>query len=180
MLNFIRFLDSKILNFLALNRAPGATDFFLVVTYLGEWYVVAGVTILFSAFLWRAGQRYVLPLWISVAGSTVSTYAIKFLEDRQRPAGGVLLESTASFPSGHATAAVALFGFIIYFLWNNLKSDFWRKFFFVSGLILILLIGFSRLYLGVHYLSDVLGGFLVGAVWLGVSFIILHKQKSVV
>lgn len=86
---------------------------------------------------------------------------------RPRPTGiGVYREVFFSFPSGHATISAALFGYFAYFLWRQV--DTWKtrlNILFATG-ILIMVIGFSRLYLGVHFLSDVLGGYLLGSLWL--------------
>ena len=84
-----------------------------------------------------------------------------------RPTGiGVYDETFFSFPSGHATIAVACYGFIAYFLIR--QTGTWRSRFNLSfaAIMLIAAIGFSRLYLGVHFLSDVLGGYLLGLLWL--------------
>lgn len=181
MLEFIKLFDARTAFYLMEARSPFLVDFFWIVTLLGKWYIAGFIFLLAAAIFWRLNKKnYILPFFISVGGSTATTYLIKFLEARPRPGAALVAESSFSFPSGHATVAAALYGFIIYFLWKNLKSDFWRWFFLIFGLVLILLIGFSRLYLGVHYLSDVLGGYLVGAVWLGIALATLRKQKNVV
>jgi len=77
---------------------------------------------------------------------------------------------TSSFPSGHATAAVAVYGFLAYAIARVLPNA--RERFEVAywTAVLILFVGFSRIFLGVHYLTDVIGGFLVGGFWLLVGF----------
>jgi undecaprenyl-diphosphatase len=79
---------------------------------------------------------------------------------------GFYEETNFSFPSGHSTTAMVLFGMISYFLIRNSTSRRQRILFLLLGLTIILLVGFSRIYLGVHFLSDVLGGYLLGATWL--------------
>ena len=91
------------------------------------------------------------------------------------------LEKSFSFPSGHATIAVAFYGFIIYFLIKNVKSWNRKINIFFTGFILIILIGFSRLYLGVHFVSDVWAGYLIGAIWLiiGIGFTEFYLLKKI-
>ncbi|MCX6742949.1 MAG: LssY C-terminal domain-containing protein, partial [Candidatus Parcubacteria bacterium] len=79
------------------------------------------------------------------------------------------LEKSASFPSGHAALAMALFGFLIYFAWRNLKSWPDKLNALFAGILIIIAVGFSRLYLGLHYLSDILGGYLLALLWLIIS-----------
>ena len=89
---------------------------------------------------------------------TIFQYILKFVFQRNRPIGINLIEETSySFPSGHSLTAMAFYGFIIYLIYkSNLK---YKKIYVIALSILILLIGLSRVYLGVHFITDVLGGF---------------------
>ncbi|WP_162428495.1 phosphatase PAP2 family protein [Pontibacter pudoricolor] len=86
-----------------------------------------------------------------------------------------------SFPSGHATTAMALFGLLAYFIYRHNRDKPYRKFIVWAAAILILLVGFSRIYLGVHFLSDVLAGFILGFLWalvgISLSEVMLHRRK---
>jgi len=88
---------------------------------------------------------------------------------RPRPKLAIYIEHSFSFPSGHATIAVAFYGFLTYILIRNFKQWKTKVNIFFIGITLILLLGFSRLYLGVHYVSDVWGGYLIGTLWLIIS-----------
>jgi undecaprenyl-diphosphatase len=90
----------------------------------------------------------------------------KIILHRSRPDTALYIENTFSFPSGHATIAMSFYGFLTYLLIRNFSKWKRKTNIFFSGFAIIILIGFSRLYLGVHYLSDVLGGYLSGAIWL--------------
>jgi undecaprenyl-diphosphatase len=108
-----------------------------------------------------------LPLFVSVSGAALTTTILKIVINRGRPPSVdmMYLENQPSFPSGHATAAMALYGFLIYAVYK-LDKGFVKNFFIAFLSILIVLVGISRLYLGVHYLSDVIMGYMVGLVWI--------------
>jgi len=85
---------------------------------------------------------------------------------RPRPLNAFYIEDSFSFPSGHAAVAVAFYGFCAYILFRLCEQWKWKANAMMIGVSMIAFIGFSRLYLGVHYLSDVWGGYLIGALWL--------------
>lgn len=162
----MNFLDQTVLDFFTANRG-GWLDFaMLVVTYSGSYVVIGGLSVLtaFSFYIHRHWER-VWALLSVVGGSAATTYLLKHLLDRPRPLGSLYPEDGSSFPSGHATFAMALYGFLFYVIWKHDKHHLQNPFIIFLGL-LILLVGVSRLYLGVHYLTDVLAGYLVGFIWL--------------
>lgn len=153
-------------------RHAALIKIFFWITALGSWEMVFIFTAILAISIWLWGRRfYVVALLTTIVGSFIFNILGKAIFHRSRPEEGIYLERYFSFPSGHATLATAFYGFLIYFFWRNLKSVKNRiniSFFFLA---LIILIGFSRLYLGVHFLSDIWGGFLLGLLWLivGVS-----------
>ncbi len=133
---------------------------------------------IFSFKSWCGGKKeYILSFLITVLGAEISGQLLKILFHRARPDGGLAVENTFSFPSGHALIAAAFYSFLIYYFWQTSKSNAQKYFYLISGLILILLIGLSRLYLGVHYFSDVIGGYILGAIWLAIG-IYIHQKNS--
>ena len=93
--------------------------------------------------------------------------ALKALIARPRPEGFRLVEETGfSFPSGHSMAAMAFFGLLVWFAWHYVQSRPRRIALCVALGFVIAMIGLSRVYLGVHYASDVVGGFCVSLLWL--------------
>lgn len=163
-------IDLKIENSLVLFRNTDLTSIFRWLTLLGKWQVItiflAAASLLF--WLWNK-KNYIFALIISVFGSTAFTAAGKIIFQRPRPAAALYEEYSYSFPSGHATIAVAFYGFLAYFLIKNIKNLKNKINIFFITLLIIVLIGFSRLYLGVHYFSDVWAGYLVGTIWLIIS-----------
>ena len=142
----------------------------LFFTALGYYWVVFPLLGLAVYAFHRVGARISAALLlISTAGSLVLTITLKSLLQRPRPElfDSGYTASLYSFPSAHATVAVGFYGTLALLLAWRLKG-FWRWAVAASGLLLILLIGFSRLYLGVHYPTDVLAGFLAAPLWVSV------------
>ena len=159
--------DARIANLLYSFRNPLLTRMMLWVTLLGKWQVCAGATLSISAILlFRGPMAHAIGLWVSVLGSVLFSQLGKMAFHRPRPPVAEYIESTWSFPSGHATISTALYGFIIFLIWRFGRN--WKTGILTSSFLtfVILSIGFSRLYLGVHYLSDVWSGYLVGLLWL--------------
>ena len=166
-MNLIVQLDFLIINFIEQMRTPFLTIFFKSITYLGEWAVVLPIALLVSAILIikRRKKQDAVLAFISLGGLGTA-FLLKNIVHRARPLGGLINETSFSFPSAHAVTSVVFYGFIIYLLLPKIKSKKIKalKIFFIS--LFVLLIGFSRLYLGVHYLSDVLAGYIIGTIWL--------------
>jgi len=155
--------DGRLDGLLASFRLPFMNRVFYGITSLGNWQVIlCGLLAATVLLLWRGRARFVVPLFVSVVTAQALTFLGSFAFHRDRPAGGLLEPSSYSFPSGHATVSIAFYGFLAFILAHS--SSRWQSRVNISlaGILLALLIGFSRLYLGVHYLSDVLAGFLVG------------------
>jgi len=160
-------LDIRMANLFLLFRTGALTNFFTWVTVLGKSQVIVFFIVITAALLllWRK-KYYILPLATSAAGSAAFTSLGKLAFHRPRPAMAIYAENSFSFPSGHATIAIAFYGFAAYLLmrftpgWNRKVNIFF------AAVLIILAIGFSRIYLGVHYISDVWSGYLVGSLWL--------------
>ncbi len=162
--------DLRLANLLSTFRTPGLDRFFLFVTLLGKWPVVLAFAWAVSGilFLWRK-WIFIPGLWVCVAGASASTWLGKITFQRQRPAVAEYVEWSYSFPSGHAVISVALYGFFLYLVWRFFHRHRDRVLALFAGTAVILAVGTSRLYLGVHYLSDVWGGYLLGLMWLFVG-----------
>jgi len=185
-MDLIRQLDTSTLNFIEQIRSPFLTLFFKAVTFTGEWYFVLGVLILISLFFiitktsrFNLAARLnldVFVLWATTIGGLGAAFVLKEIFHRIRPVGGLIAETSSSFPSAHAVVSVAFYAFVFYLLARNTKCCF-PKYLLISGVFIApILLGFSRLYLGVHYLSDVLAGYAIGDVWFligvyGIKFI---------
>jgi undecaprenyl-diphosphatase len=113
--------------------------------------------------------------------SLVLMLILKQLFRRKRPLAPLLKAARGlSFPSGHAIMAVTFFGLIVYILSHTIQSQALFIILTILLITLILLIGFSRVYLRVHYASDVMAGFIIGVCWLSISLGVLNKIEDYV
>ena len=155
--------DLRIANLLEYFRNPELTKVFLWITLLGKLQIIIGSAIIVSLILWLWKKRdYIMYLWLALVADGIFSYLGKLLIHRDRPLTPVYLENSFSFPSGHAMVAVIFYGFLAYILIRHIKSWKTKVNIFFACLVVILAIGFSRLYLGVHFVSDVWGGYLLG------------------
>ncbi|MDD4333385.1 MAG: bifunctional DedA family/phosphatase PAP2 family protein [Patescibacteria group bacterium] len=178
-LKTITYFDSQLAHYFTLFHHAKLLKIFHYITYLGEWKIIFVVSVFLAIFFFLKYKKYFLSLAVTICGSAATIYLGKILIERPRPLEATYLEDSFSFPSGHAAIAVAFYGFVAYFLCREIKSWRTKNNIIFSALILILLIGFSRLYLEVHFLSDVLGGYLLGILWLiiGISITELNNKK---
>lgn len=178
-------LDVRVSSLLLMFRNAKLVTIFLWITLLGKLQIVLSLAVVvsFLCYIWRK-NFYILPLWIAIAGSEFFGFLGKITIHRQRPDVAVYTERLSSFPSGHAVIAVVLYGFIAYILFRAVKKWRYKINIVFVNILLVLAVGFSRLYLGAHFLSDVWGGYLLGFLWLiiGITlseWIISKKKRSI-
>ena len=146
-------------------RTDVLTGIMKVITSLGGAYVLIALTL--GSLLVLKNRRISILITLNLIISTILNFLLKYVIERPRPEGyGLILESGYSFPSGHSMVSMAFYGFIIYLIWKFVKNKNLK--YICSALLglLIISIGFSRIYLGVHYASDVIGGFAISIVYL--------------
>jgi undecaprenyl-diphosphatase len=148
---------------------PTGIAFWFVVTRLGSFAMAAVVGASFAG--WYATRRGWLPFagWVAaLAGSQLLAWTLKHVVHRERPIFEVAFarEASFSFPSSHVLGAVVGYGMIAYFVVCLTTSRFWRTLVVGFAAALVVAVGYSRLYLGLHFFSDVVGGMAAGAVWL--------------
>lgn len=151
----------------------------IAITELGDTVVVIAVTII--VFLWLAWKRAwrTAVYWLAaIAGASVLNTAIKVAMHRARP--DELLYSgwsAFSFPSGHSTINMVLYGFLAFLVARELRPAL-RAPVALGAATLVFLIAFSRLYLGAHWLSDVLGGLAFGSAWLALLGLFYLRRQT--
>lgn len=169
--------DMSITNFLIGFRNIQLIKIFTWITMLGKGTIIAslGIATALILVLWQR-TKFIFPLVAVLASSGLLTYLSKIGFHRPRPWQAIYAEKYFSFPSAHTALATALYGFLAYLIFRNFKklSIKLNAIFFAAAI--IFLVSFSRLYLGVHYLSDVWGGFLVGVMCLLVGITIAEWE----
>jgi undecaprenyl-diphosphatase len=174
-------VDAQLANALHANVVPSATTAFTAVTTLGSTPLLALVAGAAAVYLVRRERgRDAALLAVTLVGAQLLTWILKAIFERPRPSfeDPVATASWFSFPSGHALSSVAVYGALAYLFVSGGRSSQARA--LVAGLaLLVALIGFSRLYLGVHYLTDVLAGYSAGLAWLLLAIGLLHARSRI-
>jgi undecaprenyl-diphosphatase len=173
MIPFITRLDTTILTLITAHRDLGHVMYAIALTELGSTVTISGLSaVVFFVLVYRRHITYAGGLVATILTSTFTFNILKYFIHRARPGTlqfGTYVESGYSFPSGHATMSMALYGFLIFLIWHMMPAGKLRVFMSILLSILILGIGYTRVYLGVHYPTDVLAGFMIGGVfiWIG-------------
>lgn len=173
-MNAIQHIDNRVTLSIISWRTPQLSSFFSAVTILANPTSVVTTVLILAIIAYVLTKRFHLPLWIILTNSIGSlglNPLVKNIVQRSRPDEELRLvqEASYSFPSGHAFASMVAFGCVILLLLLFLKPSAFRGVLIVLSFVTILLIGFSRIFLGVHYLSDVVAGFSLGLFWLFIS-----------
>lgn len=172
------YIDNDLIRIIQGWESPRLTDLMETFTWLGSTkvaVVIAIVAILVLAVFLR--HRKELILFILVVGlAPLLNKLLKSIFERERPTLHRLIEEVGySFPSGHSMSSFAMFGILTYLLWRHVPSAWGRTLMVVLGLSVTLSIGISRIYLGVHYPSDVIGGYLISGAWVGLSIEVFER-----
>ena len=134
------------------------------------------ITLMFTLFLLIKDKRIGLSIFLNLAIVTVLNQLLKRILQRPRPTEYRIIEETGySFPSGHSMISMAFYGYLIYLIYKHVKNKYIKWTLIVLLSILICSIGVSRIYLGVHYTSDVLGGFLISISYLVIYISAVNK-----
>jgi len=174
-------VDRDIAVWLHLHATPTLTDAMMFISLLASWPVVMGICLFMATyFAWKRSHYRLLALTLTIPVGMLLTVMLKFAFHRSRPTWDdpILAIETFGFPSGHAMAATLLYGFLAAFGVRKVQAWRWRVLAVLSAGMLVVLIGFSRLYLGVHYLSDVLAGMAAGAAWLALCLTVVGTLRQ--
>jgi undecaprenyl-diphosphatase len=173
LVKFDRYITDYVISF----RSPLLTKYFVFITNVGDFYGYLAVLTLYCLISWFVFKRwkYVLQTTLVLVLATTSNMMLKRFINRARPGIEHMVSvETLSYPSGHAMSAMAFYGFLIY-LCSKFRINKFLKFGIMLILALIILsIGISRIYLGVHFPSDILGGYIAGLIWVVFCILILN------
>jgi membrane-associated phospholipid phosphatase len=161
-------VDLAVAAWLQVHGTEGGESIFAAVSWLGSPVLIA-VAVLMGA--WLAVRRSWLRFGVwagTIAGGAALELVLKAAFHRTRPvyAAEFIHRASWSFPSGHAMNSLIVYGLLAHVLLPHIESPAGRRALVAGAVVLIAAIGYSRLYLGVHYLSDVVAGFLAGGLWL--------------
>jgi len=162
-------VDRTVAVFLHGHAAPHFTAFMRAVSFCGAPATLLTAALVLALYLGaRRRSTDVGMLALAVGGGELLNPLLKVVFARERPSflDPLVVLKTYSFPSGHATGSTIFYGLAAYLIARAATRWTWRVLAVVAAVVAVLLVGFSRIYLGAHYLSDVVGGFGVGLVWL--------------
>ena len=176
-------MDRSALRYLVAHRSPGLNPAIKVVTYLGSSWVLIAAIVAVGVALWVGGRRWrpTMLLALSYLGSVALYNAVKTLTGRPRPPASLAIGSFDgfSFPSGHVTQAVGVWGMAALLVTLagtgpgrrvGVRVGTW-----VGAGLIIVVVGFTRAYLGAHWLTDVLGGLLLGSAWVTLIALVIRR-----
>ena len=158
-------ISKGLLNFIKLGWTFGNEGVMILGGLMGVYFII---------------RRYWKELWMVAVGNIggpLLFLAISHIFNRHRPAFAVPIGTTLTgpgFPSGHAVIAVTLYGLLAYLLIPTISSRFWKWVVIVLAVLMMLFIGFSRIFTGGHYLTDVIAGYSVGLAWAGISYMTIE------
>jgi membrane-associated phospholipid phosphatase len=162
-------VDLTVFQWLRAHATPTSYGFWSVVSAVGSGLAMTVLALGVGLLLLLRRRRFLLAGWATAfMGAALLDTALKLIFRRPRPSGAsdFLSHLSWSFPSGHALGSLVGYGMLAYLLVLSLRRSSLRAAAILGAAFLILAVGISRLYLGVHYLSDVMGGYAVGTLWL--------------
>jgi membrane-associated phospholipid phosphatase len=173
-------VDARFSAWLHLHTSGSLTRVMLLITQIHSPLGVTLMTLAFSAYLWIKRLRiWVLTLTLAVFGGMLLNLLLKHVFVRQRPHfdNPLLTLTTFSFPSGHTLAATVFYGTLCALVVSRGVTWRWRVLAIALAGLMILLVGFSRIYLGAHYLSDVLAAIAEGLAWLAFCLLAVAELR---
>jgi membrane-associated phospholipid phosphatase len=172
--------DAPVATWLGAHRSPWLTSAMRLATWFGSPWAVTGLAAALALYvLWRRHLRWLAVLLVTVPGGTLFNRLLKAAVRRGRPYldDPVVTVTGYSFPSGHTLAATVLYGVVAAYLCAHTRDWRLRALTLVSASLLVAAVGASRVYLGAHYVSDVLGSLAEGLAWLSLSLTAAHAIR---
>ncbi|MCH9742779.1 MAG: phosphatase PAP2 family protein [Proteobacteria bacterium] len=164
--DFMVQLDHWVAQNMAVSRSDSVIKIFHTITMMGTSYVALSILLLISLVLSFWGNKFLpIPLIISFFGSVAVAGLAKYGFARPRPIESSFVEHSPSFPSGHATLAMSFYAVLFYLWWRQATSWAGQVWVLFLGSSFISLLAMSRIIIGVHYVSDVIAGLLLGTLW---------------
>ena len=169
-------IDIIVNNFFQENWTEFWRQFFIVIAEIWDKYWVAILALIFWIYFYR--KKYynkLITLFTTIFLGITSSVAIKYLVARERPENMIMEYWGYSFPSGHSVFAILFYGLLVYLFWDIIKNKIIKYFVLIFAIILWILIIISRLYLSVHYFTDVIWWLVIWLFWL-IFWIFMYKK----
>lgn len=177
----IRGFDQAIIDAIQGLEAPRLTSFMQLFTAIGDTKVVMLLIVAVTAFLLLGlrNRRQAYFFFFALIGTGVLNQTLKFIFKRARPEFHRLAEAAGySFPSGHTMMSFSLYALFTYLLWGHIRSTAGRVILVIFAIFMFSMIAVSRIYLGVHYPSDILGGMFASAFWLTLAALLFAQYQK--
>lgn len=169
-------IDSVINQNISSIQTPALTKLMIFITNIAGFKILFILSLILLFILIRKKKNILLFISSIVLG-LVSYLSLKYLFQRIRPENALIEASGYSFPSGHATMATIFFLIVIYSFKEDIKNSLLKYLFIGLNILLILLMGFNRIYLSIHWFTDIIIGFLLGIFWIILLIKIIPKLK---
>jgi membrane-associated phospholipid phosphatase len=174
-------IDQKVFDFLSLHVSNVNTDIMEFFTFLGTHYFLIPANLLLLAYYLfiKKHRWYSIKIPTIAISTTAMLFLLKLVFNRPRPLIPLVKEAKGlSFPSGHAMISFTFYGLLIYIVWQSELKKAIKWLLTILLLLLIFTIGLSRIYLRVHYATDVIAGFCIGLIWLVISILVLESIEK--
>ena len=160
----------------AVKEPPRIIELLTFGFFVGKELVQVITIILALYFLHKRFWRELAMLLVGLGGGAIIWYFLIGIFNRPRPAAQIgIVVTDPSFPSGHEITAVIAYGLLAYLFVPKMPSLFWKWVVVIAAILTILYIGFSRLFLGGHYLTDILAGYGLGIAWAGLVYTLIER-----
>jgi undecaprenyl-diphosphatase len=174
-------LDTNVFNYLATHVSAQHTRVMEVITYLAapEFLIPANIVLIGYFLFIRKHKWYSIQIPVVAIGGLTLMLLLKYIFSRPRPLIPLLEPARGfSFPSGHAMMSFSFYGLLIYMIYRSVRNPYAKWTLIMLLILLIFLIGLSRVYLRVHYASDVIAGFAAGFIWVVLSLYVVKRVEK--
>ena len=176
-MSIINLIDTSVYNLIIKLMNTNTTAIMICISYLGS--AITLITLSMAFIILLKNKKNASYIVLNLALVFLLNRILKTIVARPRPSVlRLVVENGYSFPSGHAMVSMGFYGFLIYLIWVNIKNKKAKYPLIVLLSLLIISIGLSRIYLGVHYFTDVIGGFIIAMLYLVIFIKFLYKRND--